>query len=203
MNKPKTIFTNLSFIFVCLLSLTNIFAQTENPRPQVRAEPNYEVMLHVLIASNKSGGKNNVPQSLSGVVKKLKGQFAFSDYRLDSTYFQRIGGSAETKDVSNDTNSQMQGKFMPIFTEFSLVNLSGFPGVQGKKSVQFQSFRYGQRIPVQNSSGSGVVNYEQIGISIRQLNLPENIPTVVGSLATSNPDELMFLVMTVTSDEQY
>jgi len=195
MNKPKFIFSTAAFLFVCLLGVTNARAQASN-EPQ--AKTSYEVILQVITASNNPIDKSSVPQSLSGVIKKLKNTYSFSNFRLDSTYLQRTSGSIEFKSVSNTLN-QNQENFTPIFSDWSLVGIKSFPDVQGKNSIQFQSFRFGHRVPIKTSNG--VINYEQVGIVLQSFGLSENVPTVVGSLSTAKPDELMFLVLTVKAAE--
>jgi hypothetical protein len=207
MNKPKFIFSVVAFFVVCLFSATNFSAQTETQQRQ--AEPSYEVVLHLLTASNISSDKNSVPQSLSNVVKKLKTNYTFSNYRLASTYLGRIAntGNFEFKIVSNEA-SQDQENYVPIFSEWSLVALRNLPNEKGQNSIQFQSFRFGRRVPVRTAtlkdeSGktSDVVNYEQIGLNMQKFSVSENVPTIVGSLSTAKPDELMFLVLTVKPAE--
>lgn len=195
MNQPKFIFSTATFLFVCLLALTNSLAQTPNKR---QSEPSYEVVLQIITASNNPGDQTSVPQSLSGIVKKLKNTYSFSNYHLDSTYLQRTAGSIEFSSVSNTMN-QNQENFTPIFSNWSLVGIESFPDAQGKNSIQFQSFRFGQRVPVKTSVG--VVNYEQVGIALKTFGVAENVPTVVGSLSTAKPEELMFLVLTVKPAE--
>jgi hypothetical protein len=198
MNKPKFIFSIAAFFFICLLSFSTSFAQTENQPKQ--AEPSYEVVLHVLAASNIANDKTSVPQSLSNVVKKLKTTYTFSNYKLASTYLGRIAntGNFEFKIVSNEA-SQNQENYVPIFSEWSLGALRNLPNEKGQNSIQFQSFRFGQRVPVKTSAG--VVNYEQIGLTMVKFSVPENVPTIVGSLSAAKPDELMFLVLTVKPAE--
>lgn len=207
MTKPKTIFTIVAFSFVCLLSLTNSFAQTDAKKT---AEPSYEVVLQILTASNNLGDKTSVPPTLSNVVKKLKTIYSFSNYRLDSTYLQRVAntGNIEFKSVANEGN-QNQENYNPIFSEWTLYGLQSMPDSKGQSSIQFQSFRFGQRVPVKTSSykddngkTNNVVNYEQIGLTMQKFGVPENVPTIVGSLSTAKPNELMFLVLTVKSAEE-
>ena len=192
MNKTKILFL---ITIICLLGLTNIFAQTETPRPQPQAEPSYDVILNVITASNNAGGKTDVPQSLLNPVKKMKDYFSFKNYNLDSTYLQRTSGNIEVKSVSN-AGDQNQESYLPIFFDWSLFGLKGFPN----NLIQFDRFRFGQRIPIRTSSG--VFNYEQVGITLQKFSLPENTPTVVGSLSGSKADELVFLVLTVKSTQQ-
>lgn len=204
MYKTKILF---SITFVCLLGLTNIFAQTQN-QPQ-QADTTYEVVLHILTASNNPADKIAVPQSLSNVVKKLKTVYSYSNYNLDSTYLERIAntGVLDFKGVSNKSD-QNQENYASVFTELTLGRLQSSPNGQGKNFIQFDSFRFGQRVPVitrtvKDSSGktSNIVNYEQIGLTIKSLSLPENAPTIIGSLSTSKPDELIFLILTVKPAE--
>lgn len=189
-----------SITFVCLMSLTNIFAQTENPQP--RAKTGYEVILHVLTASNNTADKASVPQILSNVVKKMKNNFSFSNYRLDSTYFERIAekGSFSSKGVLQQSASN-QDNYLPIFSEWSFNDLQSLPNEVGKNSIQLRNFNFGQRVPIKNST-NGPINYEQIGLTMINLSLPENVPTVIGTLSGSKPDELTFLVLTVNSAQE-
>lgn len=206
MKKPNKIFNFAVLFCITLVNLTVSFAQTQTQPRQF--EPSYEVVLNVLTASNDSSDKTSVPQTLSNVVKKLKNSYSFSNYLLDSTYLGRIGsaGNFEYKGVSNRTN-QNQETYAPIFSEWTLNNLRNSPDSQGKNFIEFQNFRFGQRVPIiltNNAANvtSSAVNYEQIGLTMQNLSLPEGVPTVIGSLAASKPDELMFLVLTVKPAEQ-
>jgi hypothetical protein len=206
MNKPKIIFSIAALLFVCLLNLTNSFAQTPGKQ---QTEPSYEVVLQVLTASNTTVAKSvTVPQTLSNVVKKLRTNYSFSNYGLTSTYFQRIAnrGNLEFKGVSNEPNQDI---YAPIFSEFSLGQLQNLPDANGQNSISIQSFRFGRKVPVKtadykNETGksNSVVNYESVGLSMQRLNLSLNTPTIIGNLSTSKSDELMFLVLTVKPVEE-
>ncbi len=207
MTKSKIAFSIAAFFSVCLLSLTNGFAQTSPTGKQI--EPSYEVVLQTLVASNSANNKSDIPQTLVGAVKKLKANYSYSNYRLTSTYLQRVAntGAIQLKSVSNETISSQERNFS-IFSEWTLNNLQTLPDAKGQNSIQFQDFRFGQRIPIITSSvrdesgkTNSVVNYEQVGLTIQRCSLAENVPTVIGSLSTLNPDELMFLVLTVKSAE--
>ncbi len=199
MNKPKFIFK--IFLFLLALSVTNSFAQTETK--QLQAEPCYEVILQILIASNNASEKNAFPPTLSNVVKKLKTLYAFSDYRLTTTFLQRTSNSIEYKSLLNDFG-QPEDKNAPVFSDWSLRNLRNLPNSNGRSTIQFESFRFGARIPVmtervKDDSGkiTPILNYEPIGITTMRLSVNESEPTIIGSLAISKPGELMFLVLTV------
>ena len=201
MNKPKFIFSIAAFLFVCLLSLTTSFAQT--PVRQ-QSESSYEVLLQVLIASNTTADKSTaVPQTLSSVVTKLRTNYSFSNYRLTSTYLQRIAnrGNLEFKGVSNEPNQDI---YAPIFSEFTLGQLTNSPDSNGQNSISIQNFRFGRRVPIKTADykddsgkSNAVVNYESVGLAMQKLNLSLNTPTIIGNLSTSKTDELMFIVLTI------
>ena len=202
MNKPNFIFK--IFLFLFALSAANVFAQSDNKQPQ--ADPCYEVVLQILVASNSAGEKASLPPTLSNVVKKLKTNYSFSDYRLATTFLQRTSSSIEYKSLLSDFTG-LKDNNAPVFSDWSLRNLRSLSAANGRNTIQFESFRFGARVPILTSirddSGktSSSVNYEAIGIMTTRFSLSENEATIVGSLATSKPDELMFLILTVKQAE--
>ncbi len=196
MTKLKFAFSIAAFVFILLSSLTDSFAQ--NPA-KTQAEPSFDVILQTVIASNNPTDKSDTPQSLLGVIKKLRADFPFSNYRLTSTYMQRVAnlGNIEFKGVSNEAN-QNQDKNPATFSEWSLVGLENLLDEKGQATIQVQRFRFGQRVPIIISS---TVAYEPVGFTTK-FSLTKNVPTVVGSVTTATPDELMFVILTVKSAEQ-
>jgi hypothetical protein len=195
MNKPKFIFLIAVFFLVGLLSPTASFAQNDS-----KNDPSYEVILQILIASNS--GKSTTPAALSNVIKKLKTNYSFSDYRLAQTYVERTSFAVEHKGMLSDL-SQNQSSTTPVFSEWKIAGLRSAPDGKGQNSIQFQAFNFGARIPIVIAAkGETNVAYESIGLSISRFSLSENVPTILGSLSTSKPDELMFLVLTVKPAEE-
>jgi hypothetical protein len=201
MNKLKTFFSIANFFIFCLLSLTGAFAQTDVKK---QAEPVYEVFLQTLVASNSAGAKTDVPQTLAGVIKKLKNNYTFNTYRVTSTYLERVSntGSVDFKSLAKGLD-QNQENTSPVFSEWTLNGLQSMQNSRGQNSIQFQGFRFGQRIPIrtgdfknEGGKGSSVINYEHIGLTLSKSGLPINEPTVIGSLSTAN-EELIFLVLTI------
>lgn len=206
MNQPKFIFSVAVFFLFCLLGLTDSFAQAQT-RQQI--EPSYEVVLQILIASNNTTDKSAaaVPQTLSNVVKKLKTNYPFSNYRLNLTYLQRVAntGNIELRSVSNELS---QDVYAPVFYDWTLGQLLALPDARGQNSISIQNFRFGQRVPIRTGNyrdeggkANAVLNYEQIGLTMQKLSLPVNTPTILGNLSTSKPDEVMFLVLTIKPTE--
>jgi hypothetical protein len=203
MNKPNFIFIAAAFSLVCLFSAANSFGQSQQP------QTSYEVVLHVLTASNAASDKSiAVPQSLSNVVKKLKNNYSFANYRVSSTYLQRIAntGNMEFKGISNEPN---QDVYAPIFSEWTLGQLISLPDATQQNSILIQNFRFGQRVPVKTANykdesgkSNAVLNYEAVGLSLQKLILPVNVPTIIGNLSTSKADELTFLILTIKPTEE-
>jgi hypothetical protein len=207
MTKPNFIFKIAAVFVFCFAGTNVLFAQTEVRQTPPQAEPSFEVLLQILVASNDAGEKSPVPQALSGVVKKLRANYPFSSYNLASTYLQRVAntGILEFKSISSEPN---QDAYAPVISDWSLGQLRNVPNSQGANSIQMASFRFGQRVPIKtagtvNETGKTnyVINYESVGLTMQKLSLPENVPTVVGSLTTSKPNQIMFLVLTVKPAE--
>src|SRR5215204_2903153 len=177
MNKPKFLFK--IFLFLFALSAANVFAQTDKTQPQ--ADQCYEVILQILVASNNPSEKSPLPPTLSNIVKKLKTNYNFSDYRLTTTFLQRTSNSIEYKSLMNDFTG-LKDNNAPVFSEWSLRSLRSLPTANGRTAIQFESFRFGARIPivtgVRDESGKtapGII-YEAIGISTTRFSINENEP---------------------------
>lgn len=160
-------------------------------------EPNgYEIMIHVLVAGSGGGGAQ-VPDALGPVVKKLKSAFPFADYRVAAAYMNRIGngGGLDTRSLVQETSGAAALATAPVFQELSLSNVKRISEAGSSSgSVQVGAFRFGARVPVQ--SGQAVV-YEQTGLNLNRVNLPENSPTIIGTLNGPKTSELTVLVLTV------
>ncbi len=200
MYKPKFFI----FAVVFLISVTGIFAQTDEKN---QVEPGYEILLQVVVASNNQ--KNDkLPPALSGIIKKLKTEYAFSNYNLAATYLERIAvtGSVDHKGILNQLGQNQEND--TYFTDWQLSGLRPAVNSKGQNLIQFQNFRFGARVPVvtqvqRDAKGDNnrIVNYEPIGVIITRFNVPENVPTIVGSLSTHKTDEFVFLILTVKRAE--
>jgi hypothetical protein len=206
MTGTKFVFSITTFLFIGLFSFVTSFAQTETK--SAIAATNYEITLQVLAASNDATGTMPVPKNLSNVVKKLRETYSFSNFRLASTHFQRISNSVEYRGVLNGL-SQDTNNTAPTFAEWSLIGLQDSFDSGNRNSIQFQSFRFGARVPIRTSTfrdaegkESETINYEQIGLTISRIGLPVTAPTIIGTLSTSKPAEMLFLILTVNRAEE-
>lgn len=196
MNKPKFFVFALLFLF----GLTNVFAQTEQEKDRI--EPSYEVVLHVVVASDNPAEKGKLPPQLSGVVGKLKNDYAFSNYSLAATFLERISASGIIGHTGILNQLKQSNDEKIYFSEWGLTGLKAGKDENGKDLIHFQTFNFGAKVPVvtaTNGKGDGgeIVSYENIGIRINKFNLPKNAPTIIGSLSTQKTDEFIFLILTV------
>ena len=190
MNKLKRFSVFVIFaLFLCFDAQT--FAQ-ENKDVKL-AEPSYEVVLQVLVASS-AGDNNQLPASLAPVVGKLKTTFPFTNYRLTATSLSRVesGGNIDSRSILQEPNASISA---PSFQNWSLIGVKRVAAAAGgRELVQVGTFSFGTRIPIQSGQ---TVNYDDTGLKINRLNLAENTPTVVGTMNASKTNELIVLVLTV------
>ena len=194
----------LVLLLACIPSLT-VFGQSETRS----VEPSYEVSLQLIVGSNDATSKTEVPASLGNILKHLKSTFTFSNYRPASTVLGRIAnnGTFEFKSVHNFFGQQSD-RDRPTFMDWSLGNFQDGLTAKGRQGFQIETFRFGARVPItvtsttEGAKSSSVVNYEQIGLTLRKVGLVENTPALIGTLNLPGTDGTVFLVMTVRSTDQ-
>ena len=176
-----------------LLSTTFLFGQP--PAPQL--EPSYEVALQVVIGSNDTAARADLPASLTSISRQLKNTFQFQNYRLANTFIGRVSntGNIEYKSVSNIFGEPTEGGDAPAFLEWSLGTFHAMPA-----GFQARSFRFGARIPVvtrQTKDTAPMLAYESIGLTMNTIGLPINRPTLVGTLSLPKTSGTVFLIATI------
>ena len=173
-------------------------------------EPNFEVTVHLVVGSNEDGQRTDLPSELTAVSRQMKSSMPFTHYRLAATFLGRVAnlGSFEYKSVSNLFGKQSDMRSDQSFMEWSLGKIKLSPLPNGKRGFHAEHFRFGARVPVVTSSirdESGKVtqntNYEAIGLALNRIGIPENTPTLVGTLNLPGSNGTIFLVMTAKSIE--
>lgn len=168
---------------------------------------NHDVQLHLLAASNEPVGGGNVPPSMEGVIRQLRAALPFSNYRVAATFLNRVGdgGTVEVSGVGGlPLAAGTANSTSPTFFQFHLSNVRLFAGADGQQFIQVERLRFGLKVPIQTASVSGeggktgypVIQYQDTGITT-QVSVREGTPTVVGTLAASQPGESFILVMTL------
>lgn len=204
MNLQNLLRTSVAAISLVLLSSIVSFAQAA----PAQVEPSYDVAVQLLIGSN-DGTKSELPANLANLSKDLKANFAFTSYRVATTFLGRLSnnGNFEYKSLGDLVGKNIEGA-PQTFLEWSVHNLRNMPTPKGQPGFQAQMFRFGARVPVQvgvqqgeGGKGAPVYNYESIGLNLAKIGLAENKPTLVGTLNLPGANGVIFLVMTVRSAE--
>jgi hypothetical protein len=202
MNQPRSVLSALGLLLVFVFGTAEAFAQPSEPLPP-QAEPNFEVVLQVILGSDDASQKGDLPPSLSGVARQLKNNFAFSNYRLVNTYLGRVAntGNFEYKSVANILG-QESAMDSPSFLDWRLGRLRSVETAGSRSVFSVESFRFGARVPIRFTNFTGeapaqVVNYESVGVSLDKLNLTANTAALVGTLTLPKTSGTMFLVLTV------
>lgn len=192
MNKPNFI----AAAFFIFLMLGAAFAQTPE---RAATDASFDIVLNLYAGSNNRSAKP-VSQSAAKALSEVRGLLPYSDYHLVSTDFQRVSNTGTVSQrtfmdqLIADGNSRV----------FANWTLSGLRGDDGGSKIAFQTFAFEARIPVAanstNSEGKFIptVNYEAIGLTLQRFSIPENVPTVIGTLAMPKADESLIFVLTVT-----
>lgn len=203
-NTRRALFLALPLFALICLNAFAVSAQESNPKPQASKE-SYEIVLQ-LLKSNTPGdtATTALPSNLQPVAKKLRADFGVGDYGLMLTLLNRVSeqGSLEIKAVNPFNQQQTEVKSLGFY-DLSLHNIK--PNAAG--DIQVEMLRFGIRVPIlmyvaNNGNSSPVTNYESLGITARPLSVNINEPTIVGTLTTSRPNELLVLVMTVKPESR-
>ena len=191
-------------LMVLFLTGSSASGQTENaPTAGARVDrSNLEVQLHLLLATNESADRN-MPPALQPVILQLKSTIPSANYRLAATFTNRIrsGGSLEVKGVlPSEAISPVANT--TIFYEFTLTQMR--VAVDDSQSIEIPRLRFGMRVPIvmgmsrvdANTPANPSINYESLGLTT-EISVRDGSPTVVGTMTTSKPDQLLVLVVTV------
>ena len=190
----------ISYFLLSTLVLASAAAAQVDPRSQI--EPSYDVVLQLVVGTDERSAGQPLPQNLTGVIRQLRSNYSFADYRLSNTYLGRRanGGNFEFKSLATIFGGGAQSE-TPSFMEWSLHSLRAAPNSAGRNDIAV-GFRFGARVPVRVSTREEggkqfpVFNYEPIGLNTARVTLTENTPTLLGTLSLPNSNNTMFVVVT-------
>lgn len=192
--------------------VANVAAQSQDSAPAARAdarrdEVNHEVQLYLLAASNEPGERGGVPQAFEGVLRQLRATLPFSNYRLATTFLNRVrdGGTVEFSGVGGaPLFAGPSNPGSPAFFKFSLHQVRLLAGSDGQPFIQVEKLHFGLKVPVQTATVAGdggkagypVIQYQDTGIAT-EMSVREGTPTVVGTMTSGQPGEVFILVATL------
>ena len=201
MNKPYKILRNFFLLAVIACGGLCVIAQG----PADGSETSYEATLYVVLGSDDATQRGTLPKSLDQVSRQIRDNFAFGSYRLMNTYYGRLanGGSLDYKSVSSLQNASGEID-SPSFLDWQLTNFRADATRPGRNALSIQSFRFGARVPLtiarltaEAGKTSPVTNYESVGLNLSKMSLPENSPTLIGTISLPRTTGTVFLVMTI------
>lgn len=134
--------------------------------------PDIEFSVHVLIASNTSGGAEDYPAELSEVVKQLKTALKYKSYGLMTSAIHRTkegpSGVGNSGVAESNLFSNVPTPPNPIFYEYNFDNIS-LETASGAPVVQIGTLHFTMRVPLNLGSS---VQYQSVGfrspVSLRQ-----------------------------------
>jgi len=141
--------------------------------------PDIEFSVHVLIASNASGNREDYPAELADVVTQLKSALKYKSYTLMTSGIHRAkeGGEVSNSGVAESSLfSSVPTPPNPIFYNYSLDSIT-IDTTSGAPTVQIARFRFNMRVPLNLGTQ---VQYENVGFQ-SPVGLRQGERVVVGS----------------------
>lgn len=179
-------------------------ATGSNALTQTRDEPDYDIQLDLVVASNGATEKSNLPQSLEGTIRQLRTSLPFAQYRLATTFLSRVtdGGSLDARGVGSFLIISSIGPNTPTFYDFAFFQIKRDKDTP--TFIRIAKFRFNLRVPIvtgttHNETGNAsfpTINYETVGLTT-EVSIRQSTPTLVGTFATGRSDELVLLILTV------
>jgi hypothetical protein len=194
-----------ALVFLLFGASSPLFGQESTAQvPSAVDRTNLEVQLNVIVASSESTVKATMPQALEPIVRQLRQTLPYTNYNLAVTYTNRVKGGARTESKGILASEMIFGQSLsgpPCFYEYSMtaVRLT----VDGpNQAVEIPLFRFGFRLPIpivmNRSEGTAAAsfNYENAQV-MTELSIREATPTLVGTMTTMKPNQLLVIVITV------
>ncbi len=192
------------FALCCaILSAAAPAVLAQDPNTVQSVTDNFDTELYLLLASNERA-EGQLPASLDGVVKQLRGTLQFKNYSLAATLLNRVksGGSLNLTWIGGPLRPPaIAVATSPTFSQLSLGRLRAFENAGGT-IVQIERFSFGARVPIQtgtNIAPSGtnsapVIAYEHLGIS-SDFSVRPDQPTIVGTLNVGSSGDAIIVVI--------
>jgi hypothetical protein len=170
----------------------------------------FDAHFYVLIASNDASKRTDLQAPVESVLKQLRAELPFRNYRLVTTLLGRFRNRGAL-DLSGAMAPNLIGPGnanRPIFYNLTLIPARDEASVDATRLINLEAVRFGVRLPViegmnpagPNTPATPILSYQTLelktGISIR-----EGVPAVVGSQTTGQPDEQLVLVLQVTKSQ--
>jgi len=106
-------------------------------------QPNIELHMHVLIASNAGGSSSDMPAELRDVLTQLRGTLNYRNYELAASVVQRLTSTERVLQGSGTAELPSGGgTVISMPYEYSIYNVSMAQNAAGGASLQISDFAF-------------------------------------------------------------
>lgn len=189
--------------FVSIIAFVLVFSGIEVVNAQTSKNKSnhiYLVKTFTINASKKDRGSTKISREISKTISDLKKNYDFSSYSVFSENLQMIGrnGNINYQEIGFDSKDSSN----PVFASWSLLRLRELKDSQEKDMVEFNSFQFNLSLPFKFSNvrdrktglTGSFVEYRPLRLSLQNMRVPLNEPTVFGSLPIKSKDEALFFI---------
>jgi hypothetical protein len=167
----------------------------------------FDAHFYVLIASNDASKRSDIQAPFESVLKQLRADLPFRNYRLITTLLGRfrIRGSLELSGAMAPNLIGPSNANRPIFYGLNLVPARDDASVDPTRSINLEAVRFNIRLPViegmnpagPNAPATPILSERPMAVQT-SMTIREGVPAVVGSFATGQLDEQLVLVLHIT-----
>ncbi|HEX7332335.1 MAG TPA: hypothetical protein VF290_12605 [Pyrinomonadaceae bacterium] len=180
-------------------------SQTATRQAETKEETNLETQLFLIVGTDADVPDSKMPAALDTVVKQLRANLPFKNYRLAATMINRVKneGRMELRWIGGPMTlaAGPAPALNPSFSTFSVRQVRVVPANDGPPRVQMEGFNFGARVPIQvsgtvaaNGAVAPSINYERTGV-VTDVSMREGEPVIVGTLNIGPSGDAIILVV--------
>ncbi|HXQ73299.1 MAG TPA: hypothetical protein VN844_22555 [Pyrinomonadaceae bacterium] len=192
----------LSLILLTLFLVCG--AQAQSTQTETREDDtNLETQLYLILGTNEEVGDSKLPASLDQVVKQLRSNLPFKNYRLTATLVNRVKneGKLDLNWIGAPLASKMGSLPQATRSAFKLRQIKLARNAEGQSTVQVTGFAFSATIPVitsvavaSNNPAPPSFSFEGTSLST-DISMREGEPVVVGTLNVGPSGDAIILVL--------
>src|ERR1044072_286686 len=196
--KIKNFLTALLLV-LCAATYLNVHAQ--DPAD----DANLDTQLYLIVGTTQDVDEAKLPASLDPVVKQLRANLPFKNYRLAATLLNRVKneGRLDLSWIGGPLAgpTAAASSLTPSFSQFKVRQVKLVRNSENQQVVQMLGFNFGARVPIQtpgaiaaNGAVGPTVAYEQTG-GATDISMRESEPVIVGTLNIGPSGDAIILVV--------
>lgn len=190
----------LSLILLTLFVVCG--AQAQSTQTAATEDTNLETQLYMILGTNQEVTDSKIPNSLDPVLKQLRGNLPFKNYKLAATLINRVKneGRLELGWVSAPLTSVTDPAQPTTRSSFRMRQIKLARNSENQSMVQVVGFAFSASIPIQsvavaaNNPTVPIFNYEGATLST-DISMREGEPVIVGTLNVGPSGDAIILVL--------